>query len=355
MSYRSTSRTAGLHHRTQATPTGAVTSRSETNAGRSFAAPRRLFLASAVMLACLGPSTVLAADFPSQPIKIVVPFSPGGGTDVIFRIVGQRLGEKLGQPVVIENRAGAAGTIGAYHVSQAKPDGHTLLGYHIAMVTAHHVQKDVPYNALKDFTPIGQVAAATNAVVVYSGLPVKNFTEFVALAKKQPGKIYFGSSGLGGSDHLGGEMLQMATGIKLTHVPYKGGGPANAAAASGEIQLTAGTIAQSGPLVKAGKLRSLVVMQPERNAEWPDIPSAAEEGYPELNYQTWFGMWGPPNMPQDVVQKISGALKEVLNRDDVRQALLKAGVGPMFSTPQEYAKKTAEEYEKWNAALKGKF
>ncbi|MDB5838705.1 MAG: bug51 [Herminiimonas sp.] len=318
-----------------------------------FAVPRRLFLASAVLLACLGPNAALAADYPTRPIKIVIPFSPGGGTDVIFRIIGQRLGEKLGQPVIIDNRAGAAGTIGATHVAQAQPDGYTLLGYHIAMVTAHHVQK-IPYNPLKDFTPIGQVAAATNAVVVNADLPVKNFAEFVALAKKEPEKLHFGSSGSGGSDHLGGLLLQMATGTKLTHIPYKGGGPANVAAASGEIQLTAGTIAQSGALVKAGKLRALVVMQPERNAEWPDIPSAAEAGYPGLNYQTWFGMWGPANMPPDVLQKISSALKEVLERDDVVQALSKAGVGPKFSTPKEYAKMTTDEYERWNTLLKGK-
>lgn len=316
--------------------------------------PRRMLVASAMIMACVGPGAAIAADFPSRPIKLVVPFSPGGGTDVIFRIIGNRLSEALGQPVVIENRPGAAGTIGANHVAKADPDGHTLLGYHIAMVTAHHVQKDVPYHPIRDFTPIGLVSAATNAVVVNHNLPVKDFAEFVALAKKDPGKLHFGSSGLGGSDHLGGEMVQMATGIKLTHVPYKGGGPANAAAAAGEIEMTAGTIAQSGSLVKAGKLRALVVMQPERNPEWPDIPSAAEVGYPNLDYQTWFGMWGPAKMSPAVQQKITGVLKEVLARDDVRAALLKAGVGPKYLPPDEFGKMTEQELDRWNKALDGK-
>jgi len=353
MSHRSKNPTAALRHRAQ-TALAAVFQSSVGGSRRVFSAPRRLFMASAVLMACFGTNAALAADYPTRPIKIVVPFSPGGGTDVIFRIVGNALGQKLGQSVIIENRPGAAGTIGANNVAKSEPDGYTLLGYHIAMVTAHHVQKDMQYDPIKDFTPVGLVSAATNAVVVNSKLPVKNFAEFVALAKKEPGKIHFGSSGLGGSDHLGGIMVQMATGIELTHVPYKGGGPANAAAASGEIQMTAGTIAQSGPLVKAGKLRALVVMQPERNPEWPDIPSATEVGYPNLNYQTWFGMWGPANMPKDVLQKITGALKEVLAQDDVRAALLKAGVAPKYMPPDEFGKMTKEELDKWNEALKGK-
>lgn len=316
---------------------------------------RRTFLASTILLACFGTNPALAANYPSHPVKVIVPFSPGGGTDIIARIVTQRLGEKLGTQFIVENKPGAAGTIGASSVAKADPDGYTLLVYHIAMVTVHHVQKNVPYDPLKDFTPIGQIAAATNAVAVNAQLPVKNFKEFVELAKREPGKLHFGSSGLGGSDHLGGEMLQLATGIKLTHVPYKGGGPANAAAASGEIQLTAGTIAQSAAMIKAGKLRALAVMQKERHPAFPDVPSAAEEGYPNLEYQTWFGMWGPAGMPQDVLQKISGALKEVLARDDVREALNKAGVDPKFSTPEEYGAMTRDQYEKWNVILKGKF
>lgn len=317
---------------------------------------RRFFVTAAVALACLGPGTTLAAtNYPTGPIKIVVPFSPGGGTDVIFRIVGAHLADELGESVVIENRPGAAGTIGANYVAKASPDGHTLLGYHIAMVTAHHVQKNIPYDPIKDFTPVGLVSAATNAVVVNDALPVKTFADLVKLAKEKPGQIHFGSSGLGGSDHLGGEMVQMATGIKLTHVPYKGGGPANIAAASGEIQMTAGTIAQSGPLVKSGKLRALVVMQPERNPEWPDIPSATESGYPDLNYQTWFGMWGPAGIPPEVLNKITTALEKVLQREQVQKSLLGAGVTPKYMAPDAFGKMAKSEYDKWNEALKGKF
>jgi len=341
-------------HNKSALPPASV--RDKAPGMRGSSRSRRLFITAAMAVACLGSEATLAATrYPAGPIKIVVPFSPGGGTDVIFRIVGAHLADELGESVVIENRPGAAGTIGANHVAKANPDGHTLLGYHIAMVTAHHVQKNLPYDPIKDFTPVGLVSAATNAVVVNSALPVKTFADLVKLAKEKPGEIHFGSSGLGGSDHLGGEMVQMATGIKLTHVPYKGGGPANIAAAAGEIQMTAGTIAQSGPLVKSGKLRALVVMQPERNPEWPDIPGATEAGYPGLNYQTWFGMWGPAGIPPEVLTKITTALEKVLQREEVKKSLLGAGVAPKYMSPEAFGKMTKSEYDKWNEALKGKF
>jgi len=316
--------------------------------------PRRTLLLSAMLIACLGSAPALADDFPSRPIKLIVPFSPAGGTDVIARIVGQKLSEKLGTTIIVENRPGAAGTIGAGMVAKADPDGYTLLLYHIAMVTAHHIQK-ISFDPMKDFTPIGMVAAGTNVVAINSELPFKTLAELVDYAKKEPGKLHFGSSGTGGSDHLGGEMMQLATEIKMTHVPYKGGGPANAAAASGEIQMTAGTIAQSAPLIRAGKLRPLVVMQKDRSAALPDVPSAAESGYPNLNYTTWFGMWGPANMPPAVLAKISTNLKETLETPAVQDALRKAGVEPSYSTPGEFTASTRQQYDQWNVILKGKF
>ena len=316
---------------------------------------RRMFLVSAMVLACLGATPVLAADYPTQPVKIIVPFSPGGGTDIIGRIVAQKLGEELGTQFIVENKPGAAGTIGADVVAKAEPNGYTLLVYHIAMVTAHHIQKNMQYDPLKDFTPISRLSVATNVAAVNANLPVKNFADFVALAKKEPGKLHLGSSGAGGSDHLAGELLQLATNIKLTHVPYKGGGPATAAAASGEVQITTGTISQASAMINAGKLRPLAVLQKERNSSLPNVPSAAEAGYPDLFFQTWFGMWGPANMSADVVQKLSAALKKVLALEDVGARLAKVGVQPSFSTPKELADMNKQQFDQWNEILKGKF
>jgi len=291
-----------------------------------------------------------ANDYPSRAITMVVPFSPGGGTDVMARVVAQELATRLGVSVVVENKPGAAGAIGAASVSKAAPDGYTLLAYHIAMVTVQHQQK-IPYDPLKDFTPITLLCTATNVVAVNAGLPAKDFKEFVALAKSKPGVINFGSSGTGGSDHLGGLLLQKITGTQLTHIPYKGGGPANMAAAANEVQLTAGTVAQSSPLIKAGKLRGLVVMQKERSPSLPDVPSTAEMGYPDLDHKTWFGLWGPANMPPEVVAKLSAALKQVLASPKVSESFTTLGAEPKWTTPEDFAAMNRDEYDKWNRIL----
>jgi tripartite-type tricarboxylate transporter receptor subunit TctC len=316
---------------------------------------RRALFISTMALLCLGFKPALAAEYPNGPVKIVVPFSPGGATDIIARIIAQKLTEKFGGQFIVINTPGAAGTIGAASVAKADPDGQTLLVYHIAMVTTHHVQKNMPYDALKDFTPLSLLSLATNVVSVNADLPVKNLAELVALAKKNPGKINFGSSGIGGSDHLGGEMLQQVTNTKLTHVPYKGGGPAIAAVAAGEIELNAGTLAQAAPMIKAGKLRALAVMQKERSPALPDVPSAAEAGFPELNHPTWFGLWGPAKMSPELVTKLNTALREILARSDVREAMSKVGVEAKSSTPREFDTMNKEQYKLWNKILAGKF
>ncbi|MDB5825027.1 MAG: hypothetical protein JWR21_3731 [Herminiimonas sp.] len=306
-------------------------------------------------LFCVGVKPAVAAEYATHPVKLVVPFSPGGATDIIARVIAQKLSDKFGAQFVVINTPGAAGTLGATSVAKADPDGYTLLIYHIAMVTTHHVQKNMPYDPLKDFTPISLLAEASNVVAVNPNVPAKNLAELVALAKKDPGKLNFGSAGIGGSDHLGGELLQQVTKTKITHVPYKGGGPATAAVVAGEIQLNAGTVAQAVPMIKAGRLRALAVMQKERSSALPDVPSAAEAGYPELDHKTWFGLWGPAKMPKDLVAKINEALKDILARDDVRQALDNVGVEAKSSTAKEFESLNREQLAKWNKILSGKF
>ncbi len=310
---------------------------------------RRTLIAAALAAACAG--AFAAPGYPNRPIKIVVPFAAGGGTDIVVRVIADKLGQKLGQPVVIINTPGAGGTIGAASVVKADPDGYTLLVWHIGMISSAYVIKPLPYDPLKDFTPIGQLSSAANLIAVNADLPVKNLKEFVALAKAKPGTLNYGSSGVGGADHLAGELLSKVAMINTVHVPYKGGGPAMVGAVGGEVQFVTGTASQVMPMVKAGRLRGLAVMQKQRITSLPDVPTAAEAGLPELDYKTWFGLWGPAKMPADVVEAISTALQEVLARDDVRVQLDKVGVEPAPNTAQEFNAMYKAEYVKWNKIL----
>lgn len=311
------------------------------------------------LLLALGAALALpaahAAEFGKTPVKLVVPFAPAGATDLIARTIAPKLSEKFGVQFVVVNAPGAAGTIGAGNVANAEPDGNTLLVYHIAMVTTHHVQKNMPFDPLKSFTPVGMLAEASNVIAVNPNVPAKNLAELVELAKKNPGKMNFGSAGIGGSDHLGGELLQMVTDAKLTHVPYKGGGPATAALVGGEIEMSAGTVAQVAPMIKAGRLRALAVMQTERSPALPDVPSTTEAGFPALDHKTWFGLWGPAQMAPELVTRINAALKEVLSREDVRQALANSGVDAKTSTPQEFNAFIRAQHARWDKVLAGKF
>jgi tripartite-type tricarboxylate transporter receptor subunit TctC len=308
-------------------------------------------MACAVALACASPAAAFAADYPTQPIKMVVPFAPGGGTDIVFRIISTALSKAIDQSIIVENRPGAGGSIGASEVARAAPDGYTLLGFHIALITGKHFQDNIPYDPIKSFTPIALVAVASNAVKVNPGLPAKDFAEFVALAKKEPGKLNYATTGAGGSDYLAGELLKKSTGTVLTEIPYRGGAPALAAAVAGDVQLTTGSTAEASALIRAGKLRALAVMQPQRDPVFPDIPSTGEFGYPDLNFQTWFGVWGPAGMPASVVHKISAKIKDVLNQKEVSTALLQAGFSTKYLPPDEFGKMTKNEFDRWNKVL----
>lgn len=286
-------------------------------------AARRSFL-GAVLIAAAGGA--FASTYPNRPIRVVVPFSAGGGTDIIARVVSEKLSQKLGQPIVVINTPGAGGTIGGASVARAEPDGYTLLVWHVGMISSAHTNKPLPYDPLKSFTPIGQLSTAANLIAVNPSVPAKNLRELIALAKAKPGELNYGSSGTGGADHLAGELLAEVAQINVMHVPYKGGGPATVGVVGGEVQFVTGSASQVMAMVKAGKLRPLAVMHKQRIASLPEVPTAAEAGLPELDYKTWFGMWGPAGMPADVVAKISAGLREVLEREDVRAHLEKGGV-----------------------------
>ena len=310
---------------------------------------RRSFLAVALALTCLGAEA--APGYPNKPVKIVVPFAAGGGTDIVARAIADKLGQTIGQPVVVINTPGAAGTIGAASVARAAPDGYTLLVWHIGMISSAYVVKPLPYDPQRDFTPIGQISSASNLIAVNPELPVKNLQELIGLAKAKPGSLNYGSSGVGGADHLAAELLSQVAKIKTVHVPYKGGGPAMVGAVGGEVQFVTGTASQVMPMVKAGRLRGLAVMQKQRLTSLPDVPTVAEAGFPDLEYKTWFGLWGPAKMPAEIVTKLSNALQEVLARDDIRDQLDKIGVDPAPTTTRDFELMYKAEYVKWNKIL----
>ncbi len=315
-------------------------------------ATRRAFLIAAAALCAAGPQVAGAStDYPKRPIRLVIPFAPGGGTDIIGRAVADKLSTHLGQPIVVINTAGAGGTIGGASVAKAEPDGYTLLLWHVGMISSAHTNKPLPYDPLKDFTPIGQVATAANLIAVNPQVPARTLKELVALGKAKPDNLHFGSSGIGGADHLAGELFSQVAGIKTVHVPYKGGGPATIAVVSGEVQFVAGSASQVMSMVKAGKLRPLAVMQKQRISSLPDVPGAPEAELPELDYQTWFALWGPARMPADVVAKLSAGLRTVLGREDLRAQLEKGGVEPAFSTPQQFDAMFRAEHTRWNRLL----
>ena len=312
---------------------------------------RKMLLAALVGLAIAAFGASALAAYPDKPVKIVVPFAPGGGTDVLARVIADKLSVKFGKQFYVQNTAGAGGTIGATSVARAEPDGYTLLIWHIGMISSAYTNKPLPYDPLKDFTPIGELSSAANLIAINPNVPAKTLGELIALAKAKPGEINFGSSGIGGADHLAGELFSRVANIKTTHVPYKGGGPATIAVVGGEIQFVAGSASQVMSMVKSGKLRPLAVMQKQRIASLPDVPTAAEAGLPELDYKTWFGLWGPAKMPPEVVATLNKAVQEVLSRDDVRTALDKVGVEPAPSSAQEFDAMFKAEYVKWNKML----
>lgn len=295
-----------------------------------------------------------AASYPDRPVTIVVPFAPGGGTDIIARMVAEKLGNKFNQSFIVQNLPGAGGTIGAASVARAKPDGYTLLVYHIGMISSTY-QFKLPYDPVKDFTPITLLTSAANLVAVNPNLPVDSLGEFIAYAKAHPNDLNFGSSGLGGADHLAGELLNTVADIRTTHVPYRGGSPAIVAAVSGEVQFVMGTASQVVGMVKAGRLKALAVMQKKRIASLPELPTTAEAGLPELDYSTWFALWGPADMPSDIVLKLNKAVAEALKQDDMRTKLAEIGVEPVFTTPQEFETMFQAESVKWDKILKNVF
>jgi tripartite-type tricarboxylate transporter receptor subunit TctC len=292
------------------------------------------------------------AGYPTKPIKIIVPFAPGGTTDVLARMVGQRLTAAWGQQVLVENRPGAGATLGADVVAKSAPDGYTLL-----MGAAHHtiaqnVYNKLPYHFGRDFAPVTIVAMVPNMVVVNANVPAKNIEEFLALAKAQPGKLNYGSAGAGTAHHLIGEMFKLRAGVDMVHIPYKGSAPAVADLVGGQVQLMFDTVTAGLPQVKAGKTRALAVTTAKRSSAMPDVPTLSETILPGFDVGTWFGILAPAGTPPAIVEKLHAEIAKFVNAPEARKQLLDMGSEPVGNTPDEMAAQIKTELNTFEALTK---
>lgn len=318
-------------------------------------ARRRALLRAVLCAGAAGalPGFALAqSDYPGHPIVMVVPFPPGGPTDVVARLIGARLAKELKQAVVIENRPGANANIGTTYVAKAPADGYTLLYNTSSIVMSPALYHSLVYDLNRDFVPVAMTAVVPLALVVNNDLPVHNVKEFVDYAKAHPGKLSYGSAGYGSPTHLAALQFIQAAGIKATHVPYKGTAPADLDLAAGQLQFMTDTINTIASFVKGGRVRMLAVMTPRRVPLYPDVPTLAEQGFPGFEVQAWQGVLAPTGTPAQVVQKLNVAINEVLKSKDVLDALAVQGAQPLGGTQQEYGAYLKKELARWTTVIK---
>ena len=310
-------------------------------------------LAAALLLIVLAPATGMAPGFPNKPVRFIVPFAPGGQSDVVARVVGHKLAERWGQPVVIENKPGAATTLGADFVAKAPADGYTILLAPAPFVITQYAYPKLPYDSRKDFTPV--TLLVTNplvAVVNPARMPVKTFAEFVATVKNEPGKISYGTPGNGSLPHLAVELFGVQAGTSALHVPYKGGGPAVLDLVGGQIAFMFASPLEVMPHVKAGKLNVLGVTSAKRVSYWPDVPTLKEAGYKEYEAYAWFGVVAPAATPREIVAKLNADIVAVLKSPDVAERLAAQGADVAATSSEEFGRFLDAEHVRWSAAVK---
>jgi len=305
----------------------------------------------AIAAACLitAPMFAAAQPYPNRPIHLVVGFPPGGINDIVARIVGQKMSESLGQPVIVENRGGAGGTIGADWVSKATSDGYTLLlGSVSNLAMAPSLYASLPYDPTKDFTPVGLVAAAPNIMVVNPDFPVHSVKDLIELAKQKPGTIDYASAGIGTSNHLTVELLKVMADIDIVHVPFRGDGPAIAAVLAGQVPMQFPTLPVALPYIKSGKLRAVAVSSATRSPLLPEVPTVAESGgLPEFAVSIWVGIVAPPGTPKEIVDRLNAEIRKAVALPDIREHLAALGADPASDTPEQFSAYIAAETAQW--------
>ena len=310
-------------------------------------------IAASASVTLLSGSVAHAQTYPTKPVKMVVPFPPGGSLDIAGRLIAQKLTDAWGQSVVVENKPGAGGNIGADFVAKSPPDGYTIL---LGALSTHAVNPTLyakmPYDAAKDFAPITLIAVTPNVLVVNAVSPVNNVKEFIAYAKANPGKLAFGSGSNGSAGHLAGELFKVETGTDAVHVPFKGGAPATQALLAGDTQFMFDNLANAMVQVKAGKLKALAVTTAERSKLVPELPTMAEAGLPGFDISTWYGFFAPAGTPPPIIAKWNADVAKILNAPDVRAKLMADGAEPAPNTPEQFAQMIARELTKYARIVK---
>lgn len=308
----------------------------------------RILLAFLMLAGAANAALAQAQTWPSRSLRLVIPFAPGGGADIAGRLIGQELSEVLKQPVVIENRTGAGGTIAPNNVAKSPPDGYSMvLGHLGGIAIAPHLYKDLPFDPINDLAPVTLVVNGLSVLVVNPDLPVKTVGELVAYAKANPDKLSFASAGSGTDTHLAGELFKSMTGTSMVHVPYRGGAPAIVDLIAGRVQLTFGSVATTIPHIQTGKLRAVAMTATTRFEGLPNVPTIAESGVPGYAVNNWYGIFLPANSPQDIIQRLNAETIKILQKPEIRAKLIAAGLEPMWNTPAEFAGYVRAETAKW--------
>ena len=311
-----------------------------------------LFLAAAALAGIAGTASAQSA-YPNKPLRFIVPFAAGGPTDVLARVIGQKLGESLGQPVVVENRPGAGGNIASDYVAKAPPDGYTLI---LGTVGTHAINASLysklPFDTARDFAPIALVASATIVMVVHQSVPAATVKEFVALAKSRPHPFSMASPGSGTPQHLAGELFKTVTAVDMAHIPYKGAAPALNDILGGQVSVGFVSLPAALPHVKAGKLRALGVTAAKRSVVAPDVPTIAESGAPGYEVENWYGVLAPAGTPREIVNRLNAEIIKLLHAKDVKELLNNQGFEVLQSTPDQFAAFSKTEFEKWAKLVK---
>ncbi|MDB5811044.1 MAG: hypothetical protein JWN94_3166 [Betaproteobacteria bacterium] len=309
---------------------------------------RSLSFAALALLA----GVVSAQSYPSKPVRVVIPWPPGGSNDVVGRIVMQKVAEYAGQQFIVDNRGGAAGSIGAEVVAKSPPDGYTLMVHSTSHVGNAHLYKKLPYDTLKDFVGVALLAAQPGALTIHPSLPVKSVKEFIALAKARPGTINYSSSGNGSAPHLSMALLVSMTGINIVHVPYKGGAPQVTALVSGETQASLATVSTVLVHVQSGRLRAIGVSSAKRTGTMPDVPTIGESGVPGYEMSPWIGVFAPTGTSKDIIARLNSEVNKALKSPDVNQLLASQALDALGGTPEEFDVRIKADYEKYGKLIK---
>jgi tripartite-type tricarboxylate transporter receptor subunit TctC len=309
---------------------------------------RTLFIAAAVLLVS---EVTLGQDYPTRPVHLIVPYTPGTGADILARLLGPKLGERWKVGVPTENKPGATGNIGADFVAKAAPDGHTLLFVATSFGTTPALQKNLPYDPVKSFDPVALIATSGLVVVVHPQVPARSMKELIELAKRQPGKMHYSSPGNGGPQHLAMELVKLETGMDIVHVPYKAAAGALADVVGGHIDATVAAVQTAHPHVQSGRLRALAVMSLERSSAYPEVPTMKEQGLPDLEVETWYAAFVPANTPSPIIQKLNSDINAVLRDAQVREAIEKQGMSPVGGTPRRLAELVKNEIPRWTRVV----